>query len=144
MILNQATQIANQIRQMSAMTGQITKLEEQLDHMREAARGEVDALTDPFADLAAGTVDLVSDGLDWSSEFRGGAGELVRAVREMGSSGGSFTDVWRAAQARPTGSARPTSSSSTATVRPTCRPEPSRTSVARGRPPTARGCSTTR
>ena len=60
MILNQATQIANQIRQMRAMTGQLTKLEEQLDHMREAARGEVDALTQPFADLAAGTVGLVS------------------------------------------------------------------------------------
>ena len=97
MILNQATQIANQIRQMRAMTGQLTKLEEQLDHMREAARGEVDALTQPFADLAAGTVGLVSDGLDWSSEFTGGAGELVRAVRDMGG-GSSFTDVWRSAQ----------------------------------------------
>ena len=98
MILNQATQIANQIRQMRAMTGQLTKLEEQLDHMREAARGEVDALTQPFADLAARNHWTSSaDGLDWSSEFTGGAGELVRAVRDMGG-GSSFTDVWRSAQ----------------------------------------------
>ena len=97
MIVNQATQIANQIRQMRTMTRQLTELEEQLDYMKEAARGEVDALIEPFAELAAGSIGLVGDDLDWGSEFSGAAGELVDAVRGMGS-GDSFTDVWRSAQ----------------------------------------------
>ena len=51
MIVNQATQIANQIRQMRTMTRQLTELEEQLDYMKEVARGEVDGLIEPFAEL---------------------------------------------------------------------------------------------
>ena len=97
MILNQVTQISNQVRQMRTMTRQLTELEEQLDYMKEVARGEVDALIEPFAELAAGSVGLVGDDLDWGSEFTGAAGELVDAVRGMGS-GDSFTDVWRSAQ----------------------------------------------
>ena len=97
MIVNQATQIANQIRQMRTMTRQLTELEEQLDYMKDVARGEVDALIEPFSELAAGSIGLVGDGLDWGSEFSGAAGELVDAVRGMGS-GDSFTDVWRSAQ----------------------------------------------
>ena len=64
MIVNQATQIANQIRQMRTMTRQLTELEEQLDYMKDAARGEVDALIEPFSELAAGSIGLVGDGLD--------------------------------------------------------------------------------
>ena len=97
MILNQVTQIANQVSQMRTMTRQLTELEEQLDYMKEVARGEVDALMDPFSELAAGSIGLVGDDLDWGSEFTGVAGELVDAVRGMGS-GDSFTDVWRSAQ----------------------------------------------
>lgn len=97
MIVNQATQIANQVRQMRTMTRQLTELEDQLEYMEEVARGVVDALADPFSDLAAGSVGLVGDGLAWGSEFTGPAGELVDAVREMGS-GTSFTGVWRRAQ----------------------------------------------
>ena len=97
MILNQVTQISNQVRQMRTMTRQLTELEEQLDYMKDVARGEVDALIEPFAELAAGSVGLVGDDLDWGSEFTGAAGELVDAVRGMGT-GDSFTDVWRSAQ----------------------------------------------
>ena len=97
MILNQVTQISNQVRQMRTMTRQLTELEEQLDYMKDVARGEVDALIEPFAELAAGSVGLVGDDLDWGSEFTGAAGELVDAVRGMGN-GDSFTDVWRSAQ----------------------------------------------
>ena len=97
MIVNQAAQIANQVRQMRTTTRQLSQLEDQLEHMREVARGELDALAEPFSDLAAGPVGLVGDGLAWGSEFTGAAGELVDAVRDMGS-GGSFTDVWRSAQ----------------------------------------------
>ena len=73
MIVNQATQIANQIRQMRTMTRQLTELEEQLDYMKDVARGEVDALVEPFAELAAGSIGLVGDGLGWGSEFSGAA-----------------------------------------------------------------------
>ena len=85
MIVNQATQIANQIRQMRTMTRQLSELEEQLEHMKQAARGEVDALIEPFSELAAGSIGLVGEGLGWGSEFSGAAGELVDAVRGMGS-----------------------------------------------------------
>ena len=98
MIVNQATQIANQVRQMRTMTSQLTELERQLDYMEEVARGEIDALVEPFAELAAGPVGLVTDGLQWGTEFSGVAGELVDAVRDMGSGAGSFTGVWRSAQ----------------------------------------------
>ena len=98
MIVNQATQIANQIRQMRTMTRQLTELERQLDYMEEVARGEIDALIEPFAELAAGPVGLVTDGLQWGTEFSGVAGELVDAVRDMGAGSGSFTGVWRSAQ----------------------------------------------
>ena len=57
----------------------------------------MDGLIEPFAELAAGSIGLVGDGLDWGSDFSGAAGELVDAVRDMGS-GDSFTDVWRSAQ----------------------------------------------
>ena len=97
MIVNQVTQIANQVRQMRTMTRQLSEIEDQFEHMKQAARGEVDALIEPFTELAAGSVGLVGDGLDWGSEFTGVAGELVEAVRYMGS-GSSFTDVWRSAQ----------------------------------------------
>ena len=97
MILNQVTQIANQVSQMRTMTRQLTELEDQLDYMKQAARGEVDALIEPFSELAAGSVGLVGDGLGWGSEFTGAAGELVDAVRDMGS-GSSFTDHWRTVQ----------------------------------------------
>ena len=95
MIAHQVTQIANQVSQMRTMSRQLSELEDQLDYMREVARGEVDALADPFTDLAAAPVGLVSDGLDWGTEFRGAAGDLVTAVRGMGR-GDSFTGHWRA------------------------------------------------
>ena len=94
MIVNQVTQITNQIRQMRTTTRQLTELEEQLEHMKEVARGEVDALAEPFSELAAGPLGLVTDGLGWGAEFTGAAGELVTAVRGMGS-GGGLTDHWR-------------------------------------------------
>ena len=97
MIANQVIQIANQVGQIRAMTRQLTELEDQLDHMTRAARGELDALAEPFSELSAGPVGLVEDGLAWGSDFTGAAGELVDAVRDLGD-GGSFTELWRSAQ----------------------------------------------
>ena len=98
MIVNQATQIANQVRQMRTMTRQLDELEDQLDYMEEVARGEVEALTEPFTELAAGPLDLVAEGLGWGGEFTGAAGELVTAVRGMGT-GTALTSHWREVRA---------------------------------------------
>ena len=95
-IANQITQISNQVRQIRGMTRQIAELENQLDHMRRSARGEIDALLQPFSDLAADPVGLVRDGLSWRSDFTGPAQGTVDAVRRFGT-GGSFTDLWRGA-----------------------------------------------
>ena len=96
MIANQATLIANQVRELRAMARQLSELEDQLDHMERAARGRIDALIQPFSDLAAEPVGLVRDGLAWSSDFAGTADRMAGAVRDFGR-GGSFTQLWRAA-----------------------------------------------
>ena len=83
MIANQATSIANQVRELRAMARQLSELEDQLDHMERAARGRIDALTQPFTDLAAEPVGLVRDGLAWSSDFAGTADEMAGAVRDF-------------------------------------------------------------
>ena len=95
-IANQITQISHQVTQIRSMARQLTELEDQLDHMERAAKGEIDALLRPFSDLAADPVGLVRDGLGWRSDFTGPARRTVDAVRRFGT-GGSFTDLWRAA-----------------------------------------------
>ena len=95
-IANQITQISNQVRQISSMARQLSELEDQLDHMERAARGEIDALLQPFSDLAADPVGLVRNGLSWRSDFSGPARGTVDAVRRFGT-GGSFTELWRTA-----------------------------------------------
>ncbi len=96
-IANQITQITNQVRQLRSMARQLSELEDQLDHMGRAARGEINALLQPFSDLAAGPFGLVSDGLAWGSDFNGAGRDMVGAVRDFGT-GGSFTGLWRAAR----------------------------------------------
>ena len=95
-IANQITQISHQVTQIRSMARQLTELEDQLDHMERAAKGEIDALLRPFADLAADPVVLVRNGLSWRSDFTGPAQNTVDAVRRFGT-GGSFTDLWRSA-----------------------------------------------
>ena len=97
-IANQITQISHQITQIRSMARQLTELEDQLDHMERAAKGEIDALLQPFSRLAAEPVGLVRDGLSWGSDFQGAARETVDAVRDMGRGGRSFTGLWRSAQ----------------------------------------------
>ncbi|MCY4646087.1 MAG: hypothetical protein OXE73_04355 [Gammaproteobacteria bacterium] len=97
-IANQIRQISHQVSQIRSMARQLSELEDQLDHMERAARGEIDALLQPFSRLAAEPVGLVRDGLSWGSDFRGAARETVDAVRGMGSGGRSFTGLWRSAR----------------------------------------------
>ncbi len=96
MIANQIAQISNQVRELRSMARQLARLDSQLDHMRRAARGELNALAQPFSDLAADPVGLVRNGVAWRSDFTGTAQGTVDAVRRFGT-GGSFTDLWRAA-----------------------------------------------
>ncbi len=96
-IANQITQISNQVRQIRSMARQLSELEDQLDHMERAARGRINALVEPFSDLAADPVGLVRDGLGWRSDFTGVARGTVDAVRDFGS-GRSFTGLWRTAR----------------------------------------------
>ncbi|WP_420447270.1 hypothetical protein [Candidatus Palauibacter sp.] len=95
-IANQLTQISHQVSQIRSMARQLTELEDQLDHMERAAKGEIDALLQPFSDLAADPVGLVRDGLGWRSDFTGQARGTVDAVRRFGN-GRSFTNLWRTA-----------------------------------------------
>ena len=95
-IANQITQISHQVTQIRSMARQLTELEDQLNHMERAAKGEIDALLQPFSRLAADPVGLVRDGLGWRSDFTGEARGTVDAVRQMGS-GRSFTGLWRSA-----------------------------------------------
>ncbi len=97
-IANQITQITNQVRQLRSMARQLSELEDQLDHMERAARGRINALAEPFSDLAADPFGLVRDGISWSSDFTGPGGEMVGAVRDFGT-GGSLTGLWRTARA---------------------------------------------
>ena len=97
-IANQITQIANQVRQIRGTRRQIRELENQLDHMRRAAGGELDALLQPFSRLAAEPVGLVRNGLGWGSDFEGAARRTVDAVRDFGRGGRSFTGLWRSAR----------------------------------------------
>ena len=102
-IANQITQIANQVRELRSMASQLTELEDQLDHMERAARGEIDALLQPFSRLAAEPVGLVRDGLSWGSDFSGAARETVDAVRDFGTAAARSPDCGGAPRARPTG-----------------------------------------
>ena len=95
-IANQITQISHQVTQIRSMARQLTELEDQLDHMERAAKGEIDALLQPFSRLAADPVGLVRNGLRWQSDFTGPARGTVDVVRRFGT-GGSFTDLWRTA-----------------------------------------------
>ncbi len=95
-ISNQITQISHQVTQIRSMARQLSELEDQLDHMERAARGEIDALLQPFSDLAADPVGLVRNGLSWGGDFTGAARGTVDAVRNFGG-GRSFTGFWRTA-----------------------------------------------
>ena len=107
-IANQITQISHQVTQIRSMARQLTELEDQLDHMERAARGRIDALVEPFSDLAADPIGFVKDGLGWRSDFTGPAGGTVDAVRAMGS-GRSFTGHWRTAHGTADRVSEPTS-----------------------------------
>lgn len=95
MMANQVRQITAMVTTVTTLTSQLNELKAQYAHIKDATLGQVQALTQPFTQLASETTGLVSDGMAWKSEFSGPPGQLATAVSDMGSSGTSLTTTWR-------------------------------------------------
>ena len=74
MIVNQGTQITNQLTALTRMTAHIDQLTGQFEHLKESALGQIGAITDPIADLVAVPTDLLNTTRDWHSDFTGRPG----------------------------------------------------------------------
>jgi len=96
MMSNQITQITHSVSQLATLTEQLTELKAQYQHIKDASMGQVQALTQPFTQLASQGTGLVSDDMSWKSQFSGVPGQLANAVTQMGSSGTSLTNTWSA------------------------------------------------
>ena len=83
MIANQGVMLGNQVAQLAAMGGQLTKLTEQFEHIKESTLGQIGAITQPFTDLASVPGQLVGSVMSWKSDFSGVAGELAEAVEQL-------------------------------------------------------------
>lgn len=94
MMANQVRQITAAATQLATLTEQLTELKAQYQHIQDATMGQVQALTQPFTQLASQGTGLVSDGMSWKSQFSGVPAQLADAVSDMGSSGTSLTATW--------------------------------------------------
>ena len=94
MIVNQGTQISNQVQALMRMDTHITQLTGQFEHLRDSALGQIGAIADPIADLVAVPTDLLHTARDWHSDFTGQAGSLIDALTELGN-GTSLSESWR-------------------------------------------------
>ena len=91
---NQLTQTSNQVTQITTLVNQLTQLKDQFQHIQKATMGQIQALTQPFTQLASQGTGLVSAGMSWKSQFSGVPGQLANAVSDMGNSGTSLTTTW--------------------------------------------------
>ncbi len=94
MIVNQGTQISNQVQALMRMDTHITQLTGQFEHLRASALGQIGAIADPIADLVAVPTDLLNTTRDWHSDFTGQAESLIDALTELGN-GTSLSESWR-------------------------------------------------
>ena len=94
MIVNQGTQISNQVQALMRMDTHITQLTGQFEHLRDSALGQIGAIADPIADLVAVPTDLLNTTRDWHADFTGQAGSLIDALTELGN-GTSLSESWR-------------------------------------------------
>ena len=94
MIVNQGTQISNQVQALMRMDTHITQLTGQFEHLRDSALGQIGAIADPIADLVAVPTDLLNTARDWHSDFTGQAGSLIDALTGL-SNGTSLSESWR-------------------------------------------------
>ena len=95
-IANQGIQIGHAVTGLSRLNEQFNKLKEQYEHIRESTLGQVGALTEPFAELAALPGQLVGSGLAWRTDFANtDAAGLVDALDLFSNNGEALTDHWR-------------------------------------------------
>ena len=94
MIANQGTQISNQVQALTRMDSHIAQLTGQFEHLKDAALGQIGAITDPITDLIAVPTDLLNTARDWHSDFTGEAGSLISALTEL-DDGTSLSESWR-------------------------------------------------
>ena len=94
MIVNQGTQISNQVQTLMRMDTHITQLTGQFEHLKESALGQIGAIADPIADLVAVPTDLLNTTRDWHADFTGQAGSLIDALTGL-SAGTSLSESWR-------------------------------------------------
>lgn len=94
MMANQVRQITAAATQITTLTNQLNELKAQFQHIQDATLGQVQALTQPFTQLASAGTGIVSDAMSWKSQFSGVPGQLANAVTQMGSSGTSLTTTW--------------------------------------------------
>ena len=94
MIANQGTQISNQVQALTRMDSHIAQLTGQFQHLKDAALGQIGAITDPITDLIAVPTDLLNTARDWHSDFTGEAGSLIDALTEL-DDGTSLSESWR-------------------------------------------------
>ena len=92
---NQRAMIANQVRELQKLVEQLETARSQLTQVRDGAQGQVGAITDPMADLAATPTDLLNTARDWHADFTGPAGDMVGSVRDFANNSESFRRSWR-------------------------------------------------
>ena len=95
MILNQGVQIYKDTMAKITFDGQLTKMIDQAQHLKDQALGAVGALTDPFTELASAPTQFIGLGLSWKNDFTGIAQDIASNVEHMGDSGKSFRKSWK-------------------------------------------------
>lgn len=98
-IAQQLTQIGHQITSITTLRQQFDELEDQLEHMRDEALGQVGELTSSFDQLSSAPADLLDSTVSWANAFTGDTRTLANAVLGMGSNSGSLVSHWQTALA---------------------------------------------
>ncbi len=95
-IANQVTQIGQAVSMISNLRDTASKLQTQIDQLREQALGGVGALSESLADLSADPTQLLDTTVPWASDFANpDALELVSTLTTMGDSGNALSLHWR-------------------------------------------------
>lgn len=87
----QGLQYAEQIASAASLAEQVTQLDDQIEHLRDAANGRVAALSQAFAQLSSDPASLLRDGgVNWTGRLSGDSPGLVQALLQM--DGSSLVD----------------------------------------------------
>ena len=98
MIVQQVTQISNQVEQIKQFQTKLDKIREQVTmvtDVKDSALGVIGGLKQEFTTLFSAPSDLVGDVMDnWGGEFQGEARQVFDAARSMARSGRSIREGW--------------------------------------------------